>query len=75
MELELSKFIAAFGLFLDIIGALLIFVFPAPKHDYGLTSDPVRESSGWDSHGPRAKTGIALLILGFSLQLFGALVS
>lgn len=69
------------GLFLDVVGAVLIFFFGVPT---GLNKDG---SVGWeveDSKEQRikaakydcvARVGLVLLILGFILQLLGSIRS
>lgn len=62
----------ASGLIADIVGAILLFVYGFPHSaDYGDLGD--HGPSVKTEAQPRAKLGLGLLILGFALQLMGAL--
>ena len=68
--MEISSLITIAGLVLDIIGAILLFLFGFPiAIDLG-NLDQSNESSSIKTHS-MAKLGLCLLIAGFTFQLIG----
>ena len=75
---QLGTFVSSTGLMLDIIGAILIFLYGLPEalsrkgHQHIITEQEdhaeVLKAKKYDF---RARIGLALLIAGFVLQLVG----
>lgn len=70
--METETILASLGLVLDIVGAILLFIYWLPKKiDYGGIDQRQKPASVQTHAG--AKLGLGLLMIGFTLQLAGNL--
>lgn len=70
--MDIGTVLVVLGLSIDIVGVILLFVFWLPKKvDYG-GLDQSKNPASVKAH-TGAKVGLALLMLGFVLQIVGTI--